>query len=420
MLGITKCMLGITKCRHSRLPGTAWVGLCILLAFSLGLSACRANPPETVTPTPILAAPTPVLNPQGLPGGSLPTPPPPRPETGCPNADCVYAHPTPPETAVFRLSLPTPGLEPVSAWRPPQYPVPLALGEFDHFYFARPIAADVVNWPIADYRYGGTLLTPGITHTGVDIPSNAGTPILAAGPGVVTWAGWGLFSGAPDNITDPYGMAVSIRHDFGYHGQALYTIYAHMRAVDVSVGQWVNTGTQLGEVGDTGNATGPHLHFEVRLGKDSFYFTRNPELWLAPPQGWGVLAGRVTDENGNPSHSLPVSIRSLATNQEWIVNTYGPQAVNADEYYAENMVISDLPAGEYEVRITFSEKTSDTINLTIRPGRVTYFVFQAGPGFISTSLPLAVITPVRFANSPSKSQIVRNTATPQATPTKTH
>ena len=382
----------------------------IVMISGLGLSACGANPAAAATPydlpgksnrETLAASPTFVLNPQGLQGGNLPI----RqatiqPEAGCPNADCVYARPTPVQTAAFRLSLPTPGQEPISAWRPPQYPVPLALGEFDHFYFARPIAADVVNWPIADYRYGGTLLTPGITHTGVDIPTQAGTPILAAGPGVVTWAGWGLFSGAPDNITDPYGMAVSIRHDFGYHGQPLYTIYAHMRAVNVTVGQWVNIGTQIGEVGDTGNATGPHLHFEVRLGQDSFYFTRNPELWLAPPQGWGVLAGRVENDKGDLAHSRPVNIRSLATNQEWIVNTYGPQAVNADDYYAENMVISDLPAGEYEIRITFSDKISDRINLSIRPGRVTYFVYQAGPGFTSTTLPV-VATP-----------------TPQATPTK--
>ena len=382
--------------------------LFLFLLVSLVLTACGPSPTQTAAATPLKAAPTSVLKNPPTPQATLP------PQAGCPNSDCVYAHPAPAQTAAFRLSLPTPGQEPISAWRPPQYPVPLALGEFDHFYFARPIAADVVNWPIADYRYGGTLLTPGITHTGVDIPSRAGTPILAAGPGVITWAGYGLFSGAPDNIADPYGMAVSIRHDFGYDGQALYTIYAHMRAVDVSVGQWVDTGTQIGEVGDTGNTTGPHLHFEVRLGQDSFYFTRNPELWLAPPQGWGVLAGRVENDKGDLAHTLPVSVRSLATNQEWIVNTYGPQAVNSDNYYAENMVISDLPAGDYEVRITFSEKMSDRIKLTIRPGRVTYFVYQAGPGFISTSLP-QVATPTP---QPTPTKVRPPTVTPRATATK--
>jgi murein DD-endopeptidase MepM/ murein hydrolase activator NlpD len=318
------------------------------------------------------------------------------PTAGCPNPDCIYTRPTPGQTTTLRLSLPTPGDEPVSGWRPPQYPVPLALGEFDHFYFARPIAADVINWPVADYRYGGTLLTPGITHTGVDVPSQAGTPVLAAGPGIITWAGWGLFSSAPDNIKDPYGMAVAIRHNFGYQGQPLYTIYAHLRAVDVAVGQWVETGTQIGEVGDTGYTTGPHLHFELRLGKDTYYYTRNPELWIAPPQGWGVLAGRVLESNREPAHSLPINIRSLETNHEWIVNTYGPEAVNPDDYYSENMVISDLPAGRYEVKVTFSETVTDKIEVTVRPGRVTYFVYRATFGFTSTALPPA-ITPTPAA-----------------------
>jgi murein DD-endopeptidase MepM/ murein hydrolase activator NlpD len=293
----------------------------------------------------------------------------------------------PTQEAPLRLSLPTPGAEPISSWRPAQYPVPLAIGEFDHFYFARPIAADVINWPIADYRYGGNLLSPDITHTGVDIPSQAGTPVLAAGSGVVTWAGWGLFSGTPDNVNDPYGMAVSIRHDFGYRGQPLFTIYAHMRAVDVAVGQWVQTGEPLGEVGDTGLTTGPHLHFELRLGQDAFYFTRNPELWLAPPQGWGVLAGRVMESNRELAHSMPVTIRSLETNREWTVNTYGPDAVNSDDYYAENMVISDLPAGRYEVRISNSSKPENRIQVDIQPGRVSYFVYRITYGFISTALP---------------------------------
>jgi murein DD-endopeptidase MepM/ murein hydrolase activator NlpD len=361
----------------------------ILMVLPVILSILTACTPQTAiepTVTPVLVQSTQALNINARPTTT------PLPQSGCPNSDCTVSRSIPTQTSPLRLSLPTPGDEPISAWRPPQYPVPLSIGEFDHFYFARPIAADVVNWPVADYRYGGTELSPGVTHTGVDIPALEGTPVLAAGPGMVIWAGWGLFSGAPDNIKDPYGMAVAIRHDFGYKGQPLYTIYAHMRAVNVNAGQWVNTGTQLGEVGDTGNTTGPHLHFELRVGLDSYYFTRNPELWLAPPQGWGVLAGRVLESNGDLAHSQPVSILSLESKHEWIVNTYGPEAVNSDEYYNENMVISDLPAGDYLVKITFSDKTSDKIQITIRPGCVSYFVFRAGSGFTSTALP-PVMTP---------------------------
>ncbi len=60
----------------------------------------------------------------------------------------AQAEPQPkPTIAPFRFVLPTPGAEPVSGWRPPLYPIPWAVSAYDHFYFARPIAADNVNWP---------------------------------------------------------------------------------------------------------------------------------------------------------------------------------------------------------------------------------------------------------------------------------
>ncbi|MDP2776920.1 MAG: M23 family metallopeptidase, partial [Anaerolineales bacterium] len=160
-----------------------------------------------------------------------------------------------PSPAPFQFSLPTPGAEPVSAWRPPLYPIPWAVSPYDHFYFARPIAADQVNWPIPDYRYGGVFFGPNIVHTGVDIPTPQGTPILAAAAGTVVWAGWGLFTETPWNDKDPYGLAVAIRHDLGYNDQQLFTIYAHMSKVDAIVGQHVETGEVIGFVGSTGAAT---------------------------------------------------------------------------------------------------------------------------------------------------------------------
>ena len=358
----------------------------IFLALLWFLSAC--SPMGRAEPTRVLAEPNAAADASPTPGNE-------GAGQRCPTPDCVSPRPTTDPEPPLRLSLPTPGAEPISAWRPPQYPVPMALREFDHFYFARPIAADVINWPVANYRYGGTELSPGITHTGVDIPARAGTPVLAAGPGTVTWAGWGLFSSTPDNIKDPYGIAVAIRHDFGYHGQPLFTVYAHLQDVTVAPGQWVNTGDQIGLVGSTGYTTGPHLHFELRIGVDSIYYTRNPELWIAPPQGWGVLAGRVTESNRDPAHSQVVSIRSLDSSLEWTVNTYGPEAVNSDDYYNENMVISDLPAGRYRISITFPGKRTNLIEITVEPGLVSYFVYRDKYGFVSTNLPpVPTTTPV--------------------------
>ena len=133
-----------------------------------------------------------------------------------------------PSPAPFQFNLPTPGAEPVSGWRPPLYPVPWAMSAYDHFYFARPIAADQINWPLADYRYGGIFFAPNIVHTGVDIDAEDEAPIMAAGPGTVVWAGWGLFTETPGNQNDPYGLAVVIRHDFGYQrSAALYSLRTH-------------------------------------------------------------------------------------------------------------------------------------------------------------------------------------------------
>lgn len=340
------------------------------------LSGCGLIPAPPATATPVVAG---LLTVATATGEKVPTP-------ICPNLDCVVVTPSFRRAEPLRFDLPTPNAERISAWRPAQYSVPLALGQFDHFYFARPIAANEINWPLADYRYGGTFFNKDVTHTGVDIPAKIGTPVLAAGSGTVIWAGWGLFSSSPGNIKDPYGMAVAIRHDFGYQSQQLYTIYAHMSAVDVAVGQWVTTGTPLGKVGDTGNTTGPHLHFEVRLGKNSYYSTRNPELWLAPAQGWGVLAGRIMGDNAKLSNSQPVVIDSVSQNQQWIVNTYGPGAAIHDTYYNENMVISDLPAGDYIVTV-ITYAVAHKLKVTIIPGHVTFFSYQNVRGFSVTPPP---------------------------------
>ena len=313
-------------------------------------------------------------------------------ETGAtPTAVIAGATATQPEAAVevqlkptiapFRFVLPTPGAEPVSGWRPPLYPVPWAVSPYDHFYFARPIAADNVNWPLAEYRYGGVFFAPNVVHTGVDIDAEEDTPILAAGPGTVVSADWGLFTEVPGNITDPYGQAVVLRHDFGYKDQALFTIYAHMSKIIAVVGQHVETGDVLGLVGDTGATTGPHLHFEVRVGGNTFYNTSNPELWMAPPQGWGVLVGRLTDEDGKLMHQFLVEVRPMPSEVPLRkVLTYAEGPANSDDYYQENLVLSDLPAGLYKIAFEYKDKKLQ-FWADIYPGQVTYFTFTDEDGF---------------------------------------
>jgi murein DD-endopeptidase MepM/ murein hydrolase activator NlpD len=88
-------------------------------------------------------------------------------------------------------------------------------------------------------------------HTGVDIAAPMGTPIRACKAGRVVIAGW----------QGGYGNAVVLDH-----GGGMGTLYGHQSSMAVSAGQTVASGQVIGYVGSTGNSTGPHLHFEVRLG----------------------------------------------------------------------------------------------------------------------------------------------------------
>lgn len=277
------------------------------------------------------------------------------------------------------LVLPMPDDPPVSLWRPPLYPTPWAISPNDHFYFSRPIAADEINWPLANYRYGYFFPETDIIHTGIDITAKRGTPVIAAAPGTVIWAGYGLYTGSY-NEEDPYGMAVTIEHDFGYKDKNLLTVYGHMDRIDVEKGQRVETGTQLGIVGNTGNTTGPHLHFEVRYETNSYYRTRNPELWLSPPQGWGVLVGQVKTIDNYYIHLKEVYIRNKDTNQSWMVLTYATNSINRDEYYKENLALSDLPAGKYAISFTIDGITYKS-DITIYPGAISFFSFREKIGF---------------------------------------
>jgi murein DD-endopeptidase MepM/ murein hydrolase activator NlpD len=279
-----------------------------------------------------------------------------------------------------RFTFPTPMPAPVSAWRPPLYPVPWAVNPYDHFFFTRPIPVDEVNWPLANYRYGGIFFED-VVHTGVDIPGPIGTQILAAGPGKVVWVGYGLLNFNPDNKNDPYGLAVSIKHDFGFNGEPLYTLYAHMSEIFVVRDQVVETGDLIGLMGRTGVTTGPHLHFEVRVGRNDYFATYNPELWMAPPQGWGVLAGQVMDKRGQPLHRQTIDVFALDNNRTWQVISYGPSSVNRDPYYQENVVLGDLPAGRYRLALTYEAKRYIQ-DITIAPGVVNFFVFRGEEGFL--------------------------------------
>jgi murein DD-endopeptidase MepM/ murein hydrolase activator NlpD len=88
-------------------------------------------------------------------------------------------------------------------------------------------------------------------HTGIDLPAPTGTPVRAAAGGRVAWAAF---------HAGGWGYLVTLAN-----GHGVRTLYAHLSRIDVQVGQRVTRGAVLGAVGATGDATGPHLHFEVRV-----------------------------------------------------------------------------------------------------------------------------------------------------------
>lgn len=99
-------------------------------------------------------------------------------------------------------------------------------------------------------RFGAVESIRDHTHKGIDIAATRGTPILATASGTVTFAGW----------SSGYGYLVKINH-----GNGVETYYGHCSKLYISAGDTVEAGEQIAAVGSTGNSTGNHLHFEIRL-----------------------------------------------------------------------------------------------------------------------------------------------------------
>lgn len=130
------------------------------------------------------------------------------------------------------------------------------------------------TWPLATHTItAGWYYSNGKLHRAIDLLAAVGTPVYAAEDGTVDWVqAWDGHSTSGDQS---YGNLVRIRHA-DYNGGKLQTLYAHLQRVTVKNGQAVREGEVIGYSGNTGNSTGPHLHFEVRLNG-----TRcNPLNWL--------------------------------------------------------------------------------------------------------------------------------------------
>jgi murein DD-endopeptidase MepM/ murein hydrolase activator NlpD len=128
-----------------------------------------------------------------------------------------------------------------------------------------------LQWPVPGYARTssefGNRMHPTLKvmklHTGLDIPAPTGTPVVAANGGIVIMATW----------NNSYGNVIMIDH-----GGQLVTLYAHNSKFAVSEGDVVAQGQTIAYAGSTGNSTGPHCHFEVRVNGEY----QNPRNWVSP------------------------------------------------------------------------------------------------------------------------------------------
>ncbi len=225
------------------------------------------------------------------------------------------------------------------------------------------------------YRYASTANGTRDPHHGVEFYNKFGTPVYAAGDGVVAFAG-------PDNKPryspwpNYYGNVVVIQH-----ANDLYTLYAHLSKITVEAGKSVAAGEQIGEVGQTGVAIGSHLHFEVRRGNVEDYFsTQNPELWLIPDQ----------DKNGQPFGVIQISAANhqgrLVKRAEYTIQLYADQnQPSGNIYYGvtysadmlqgeENAAMGDLPAGKYRIVLQYNGQHIERW-VEVESGKLTQMLF---------------------------------------------
>ena len=128
--------------------------------------------------------------------------------------------------------------------------VMVSLGKFDNYRIAvskLPLAMPVKSAFRFSSHYGARW---GRQHQGIDMAAPVGTPVFATGDGVVVFAGW----------QRGYGNLIKIKHELGTE-----TRYAHLSKIRVKQGQRVSRNTLIGDIGNTGRSSGPHLHYEVRV-----------------------------------------------------------------------------------------------------------------------------------------------------------
>lgn len=289
-------------------------------------------PPTADSPPPTAESLPPTA--ESLPPTAPPTPTPTvDPAAGLP---CAATPPVKPDYAAYTLSAaPWPTPDPVAA-RPP-----LALID--------PLPGSERN---EGYPYGSDGSGRYLLHNGLDMADEAGAAAVAPFAGEVIVArddldehfGWRC---------DWYGQLVVIRAEQLHDGQPVYALFGHVADVQLSEGQRVAAGQPVARQGTAGAAVVPHVHLEVRVGANSFGATRNPVLWLAPPEGQGVIAGRLIDPEGRAWQGVTVTLIDPSGappyRNTWSYLDDPDHSIRPDPALGENFVFGPVAAGTYEV-----------------------------------------------------------------------
>ncbi|HKW42049.1 MAG TPA: peptidoglycan DD-metalloendopeptidase family protein [Gemmatimonadales bacterium] len=247
-----------------------------------------------------------------------------------------------------------------------------------HSWFERPIAPADQPYIDQTYRFGSTMGGTFQQHQGVEFNNPDGTEVHAIGDGVVVYAG----------PAEQGSNTVAIRHDRRFKKLILYSTYYHNAKLLVAVGQRVRAGDVIALVGNTGRATNDHLHLEVHAAPfDSVplvvdpserfpKYTVNPELWIRPLPGTGIVAGRVWDEQGQPAQQVRVYGLIKAEPQETpyaYAETYGEHN-HPDPAYGEHFAVGDIEPGDYTLVVVVAGKRM-TRRVRVAAGRVTWVEF---------------------------------------------
>jgi murein DD-endopeptidase MepM/ murein hydrolase activator NlpD len=250
-------------------------------------------------------------------------------------------------------------------------------------WFARPIATEDNPFIDQTYRWGSTMGGAFQAHQGVEFNNPDGTPVHAIGDGTVVYAG----------RAEGGALTVGIRHDtmLTVAGRKLFVFstYYHNSALLVKVGDRVRRGDVISRVGNTGRATNDHIHLEIHAAPtDSVHaiidslnrypsYVTNPELWLTPLNGTGVIAGTVVDAAGNAIPQARVyGIRKPlpAETPFGYAETYGPHN-RPHPLYGEQFAISDVPAGTHHLFVVINGKRVAR-TVVVRPGALSWVDFR--------------------------------------------